>query len=69
VPGVASIYALVKTALVTASTWGLLVAIAALGLGTSLTAVLRIGWRHIAVFSGTTLVILSVVTLGLLVMP
>jgi uncharacterized integral membrane protein (TIGR00698 family) len=69
VPGLASAYEPVKTALVAASTWGLLVAIAALGLGTSLTAVLRIGWRHIAVFSGTTLVILSVVTLGLLVLP
>jgi uncharacterized integral membrane protein (TIGR00698 family) len=69
IPGFASIYAPIKSALVTASTWGLLVAIAALGLGTSLTAVLRIGWRHTAVFSGTTLVILSVVTLGLLVLP
>jgi uncharacterized membrane protein YadS len=69
VPGLAPVYAPIKTALVAASTWGLLVAIAALGLGTSLTAVLRIGWRHIAVFSGTTLVILNVVTLGLLVLP
>jgi uncharacterized membrane protein YadS len=68
-PGVAPVYGPVKSALVTASNWGLLVAIAALGLGTSLTAVLRIGWRHIAVFAGTTLVILSVVTLGLLVLP
>lgn len=69
IPGLAAAYAPVKAALVTASTWGLLVAIAALGLGTSLTAVLRIGWRHMAVFAGTTLVILSVVTLGLLVLP
>jgi uncharacterized integral membrane protein (TIGR00698 family) len=69
IPGLASVYAPVKSVLVTASTWGLLVAIAALGLGTSLMAVLRIGWRHIAVFSGTTLVILGVVTLGLLVLP
>jgi len=69
VPGLASAYAPVKATLVTASTWGLLVAIAALGLGTSLTAVLRIGWRHIAVFSGTTLVILGVVTVGLLILP
>jgi uncharacterized integral membrane protein (TIGR00698 family) len=69
VPGLAAVYAPIKTALVAASTWGLLVAIAALGLGTSLTALLRIGWRHIAVFSGTTLVILSTITLGLLVLP
>jgi uncharacterized integral membrane protein (TIGR00698 family) len=66
VPLLAAVYAPIKSALVTTSTWGLLVAIAALGLGTSLGAVLRIGWRHIAVFTGTTLVILSVVTLGLL---
>ena len=69
VPGLEPVYAPIKAALVTASTWGLLVAIAALGLGTSLTAILRIGWRHFAVFAGTTLVILGVVTLGLLVLP
>ena len=69
VPGLEPLYAPIKTALVTASTWGLLVAIAALGLGTSPTAILRIGWRHIAVFSGTTLVILGFVTFGLRVLP
>jgi uncharacterized membrane protein YadS len=68
VPGLAPVYGPVKSALVTASNWGLLLAIAALGLGTSLTAILRIGWRHIAVFTGTTLVILGVVTAGLLVL-
>ena len=67
-PGLAPVYGPVKSALVTASNWGLLLAIAALGLGTSLTAILRIGWRHIAVFTGTTLVILGVVTAGLLVL-
>jgi uncharacterized integral membrane protein (TIGR00698 family) len=69
VPGLAPIYGPIKTTLVTVSNWGLLVAIAALGLGTSLTAILRIGWRHIAVFMGTTLVVLGVVTAGLLVLP
>jgi len=68
VPGLAPIYGPVKSVIVTASNWGLLLAIAALGLGTSLTAILRIGWRHIAVFTGTTLVILGVVTAGLLVL-
>ncbi|HYI88955.1 MAG TPA: putative sulfate exporter family transporter [Beijerinckiaceae bacterium] len=67
-PGLAPIYGPVKSVIVTASNWGLLLAIAALGLGTSLTAILRIGWRHIAVFTGTTLVILGVVTAGLLVL-
>lgn len=68
-PALEPIYGPIKTALVTASAWGLLVAIAALGLGTSPTAVLRIGWPHMAVFSGTTLVILGVVTFGLLALP
>jgi uncharacterized integral membrane protein (TIGR00698 family) len=68
VPGLMPIYAPIKAALVQASTWGLLVAIAALGLGTSIKSLLSIGWRHIAVFTGTTLVILGVVTAGLLVL-
>jgi uncharacterized membrane protein YadS len=58
----------VKVALVQASSWGLLVAIAALGLGTSLNSLLSIGWRHIAVFGGTTAVIFVVMTLGLLLL-
>ncbi len=68
VPALAPVYGPVKTAMIQASTWGLLVAIAALGLGTSLASLLRIGWRHIAVFFGTTLVILAVITGGLLVL-
>lgn len=48
-----------------ASRWGLLIAIAALGLGTSVKAVAAVGWRHIAVVCGTTLVILGVVVAGL----
>ena len=68
-PGLAQVYAPIKAALVTASNWGLLVAIAALGLGTSPAAILKIGWRHIAVFAGTTLVILAVVTVGVAVLP
>jgi uncharacterized integral membrane protein (TIGR00698 family) len=59
------LYAPIKDALVLASTWGLLIAIAALGLGTSLTAISALGWRHVATVSGTTLVILFIVTAGL----
>jgi uncharacterized membrane protein YadS len=59
------VYTPVRTALVEASAWGLLIAIAALGLGTSIASLLRIGWRHIAVFTGATLVILLTVTIGL----
>jgi uncharacterized integral membrane protein (TIGR00698 family) len=64
-PGLLPLYAPFKAMMIQASTWGLLVAIAALGLGTSLLSLLRIGWRHIAVFTGSTLVILSLVTAGL----
>ncbi len=68
-PGLTPAYAPVKALLVQASSWGLLVAIAALGLGTSLASLLSIGWRHIAVFTGTTLVILGFVTAGLFLLP
>jgi hypothetical protein len=44
----------------------LLIAIGALGLGTSLPAIAALGWRHVATVTGTTLVILVVATGGLL---
>jgi uncharacterized integral membrane protein (TIGR00698 family) len=59
-------YGMVKPVLVELSTWGLLVAIGALGLGTSLSAVAALGWRHVATVAGTTLVILVGVIAGLL---
>jgi uncharacterized integral membrane protein (TIGR00698 family) len=68
VPAVATIYAFVKAPLVEAAAWGLLIAIAALGLGTSLTAITRLGWRHVVTVTATTLVILVVVTAGLLIL-
>lgn len=68
VPALAQLYAPVKAALVTASTWGLLVSIAALGLGTSIAAIAALGWRHVATVTGSTLVILAFVTVGLLVL-
>ncbi len=67
-PALLPVYGPAKAVLVEASTWGLLVAIAALGLGTSLKSLLAIGWRHIAVFTGTTLVILTIVTGGLAIL-
>ncbi len=54
--------------LIEASTWGLLVAIAALGLGTSLSAFTMLGWRQIATVFGTTSVILVTVVGGLLLL-
>src|SRR5262249_27456358 len=47
-PAAAPIYAPVKAALALFSPWGLLIAIAALGLDTSPAAVARLGWRHVA---------------------
>jgi uncharacterized integral membrane protein (TIGR00698 family) len=64
-PEAQEIYQPVKAALGHVSTWGLLIAIAALGLSTSLGAVAALGWRHVVTVSGTTLVILFVVTAGL----
>src|SRR5689334_16517312 len=43
VPG----YAPVKSVLVEVSTWGLLLAIGALGLGTSVKTIISLGWRHV----------------------
>src|SRR5262249_11846108 len=57
-PAIAPIFAHIKAPLIEASTWGLLIAISALGLGTSLTAIAALGWRHVATVIGTTLVIL-----------
>jgi uncharacterized integral membrane protein (TIGR00698 family) len=67
-PPVAPLYAQIKAALVEASTDGLLIAIGALGLGTSVSAIGMLGWRHIATVGATTLVILVVVTGGLLLL-
>ena len=68
VPALAPLYALIKAPLVEASTWGLLIAIGALGLSTSLPAIAALGWRHVATVSGTTVVILVLATAGLMLM-
>lgn len=68
IPGAGAIYAPIKSVLVMLSNWGLLLAIAALGLGTSVAAILAIGWRHVALFFAATALILVVVTGGLLVL-
>ena len=47
-----------------ASTWGLLLAIGALGLGTSIKTIVGLGWRHITTVLGTTAVIFAMVTGG-----
>jgi len=66
-PTIGPIFARLAAPLIDASTWGLLIAISALGLGTSVGAIAALGWRHVATVLGTTLVILAVVTAGLVV--
>jgi uncharacterized integral membrane protein (TIGR00698 family) len=58
---VGAVWASARAALVEASSLGLLVAIAALGLGTSARALLGVGWRHLAVFAGASFVLLGIV--------
>jgi uncharacterized integral membrane protein (TIGR00698 family) len=59
------VYAPAKSVLVELSTWGLLLAIGALGLGTSVKTIIGLGWRHITTVLGSTAVIFVVVTGGL----
>jgi uncharacterized integral membrane protein (TIGR00698 family) len=66
VPGAVPVYAPIKSVLVDVSTWGLLLAIGALGLSTSMKAIANLGWRHCGLVFGTTVVVLVVVTAGLL---
>jgi len=71
VPSIAPLapgYAWARGWLIDFSTWGLLIAISALGLGTSVAAIGRLGWRHVATVTGTTMVILVVVTAALVIM-
>ncbi len=65
-PAAAGFYQPVKAALGQVSTWGLLIAIGALGLGTSVSAIAALGMRHVATVIGTTIVILGIVTAGLM---
>jgi uncharacterized membrane protein YadS len=64
-PALQPAYAPLRGALIELSTWGLLIAISALGLGTSLATIAGLGWRHMATVTATTLVILTVGTGGL----
>jgi uncharacterized integral membrane protein (TIGR00698 family) len=67
-PSMLPIYAPAKSALVEVSTWGLLFAIGALGLGTSVKTIIGLGWRHITTVLGATAVIFVIVTGGLLLL-
>ena len=54
-----------RAILLEASRWGLLIAIAALGLKTSVGAMVALGWRHMAVVSVSTIFLLVIVALPL----
>jgi uncharacterized integral membrane protein (TIGR00698 family) len=64
IPFVKPIYLPVKQVLGFVSSWGLLVAIGALGLGTSLAQLLKVDWRQLAVFLSATLLIFVIGTVG-----
>jgi uncharacterized integral membrane protein (TIGR00698 family) len=65
-PALLPVYTPIKNILVEASNWGLLLAIGALGLGTSIATISSLGWRHITTVLGTSGVVLVIVTGGLL---
>ncbi len=56
----------VKHVLVEVSSWGLLIAIGALGLDTSVSTIVALGWRHVATVVASSAVIFALVTGGLL---
>jgi uncharacterized membrane protein YadS len=64
-PAALPIYAPVKDALVVVSTVGLLLAISALGLSTSLAAVIGLGWRHLGTLLGSSAILVLFVTVAL----
>jgi uncharacterized integral membrane protein (TIGR00698 family) len=67
-PALAAPYAAVKPLALTASAWGMLLAIAALGLLTSLRTFIDLGWRQVAGAFATSGVMFAVVTGSLLLM-
>jgi uncharacterized membrane protein YadS len=65
-PSLLPVFTPVKSILVEVSNWGLLIAIGALGLGTSISTIIALGWRHVATVVASTVVIFAIVTSGLL---
>ncbi|MEP7030440.1 MAG: putative sulfate exporter family transporter [Pseudolabrys sp.] len=61
-PSLMPVFAPVKAVLVEASSWGLLIAISALGLDTSITTIIALGWRHVATVVASTTVVFVLVT-------
>ena len=67
-PVLAPAYETLRGIMTELSRWGLLLAIAALGLGTSVRTIIRLGWRHCAAMCGVSCVIVVVVAAGLFLM-
>jgi len=65
-PAVAPVVLPLKKALIEISNWGLLIAIGALGLGTSISTIIALGWRHVMTVIATSVVIFAIITGGLL---
>ena len=63
-PSLKPLYLPIKQMLSQVSSWGLLVAIGALGLGTSLDSLLKVDWRQLVVFLAATVLILVIGTAG-----
>jgi uncharacterized integral membrane protein (TIGR00698 family) len=61
-PQLAPAFGRTKAVLIEASIWGLLIAIGALGLDTSIKSIIALGWRHVATVIASTAVIFAVVT-------
>ena len=64
IPSLKPLYLPLKQVLSQVSSWGLLLAIGALGLGTSLDSLLKVDWRQLAVFLAATVLILVIGTAG-----
>lgn len=65
VPAMAPWFDKTKGILIDLSSCGLLLAIGALGLSTSVRDIAALGWRHVSTVCGTTVVILAIVVCGL----
>jgi len=61
-PSLLPVFTPIKSVLIEVSTWGLLIAIGALGLGTSVSTIIALGWRHVATVVASTAVIFVIVT-------
>jgi uncharacterized membrane protein YadS len=64
-PQILPIYIPIKAICIELSKWALLFAIGALGLSTSISAIARLGWRHIATMTCTTILLVVFATAGL----